>query len=346
MIRRIGRILRRVIFVCLLLAVLLWAGDVLQPKNNAMSDWPNTATFRDFYSLQPDSLDVVFLGSSHGVRAFVPQELYNSYGLTSYNLCSQEQSIGVSYYWLKEALRLHKPQVAVLDPFFVFDYDPEYPLNMEEPYVRLAMDPMQMSPVKLEAVREICASDPEHDLLSYFLPVIRFHAAWQTVTKEAFQQDHTPCLMGYRPKYNEVGIEGFKPISAGEGTKRPMNPVMEKYLERMVQLCEENGVRLLLAKVPGVPWITAEKHNAVKAFADAHDLDFIDFNEEEIFYSGLDYWFGSDSSDPEHPNHWGACKLTDYIGDFLTGEYGLEAHEDSRFEAFSEYYDAWIDQEL
>ena len=115
MIRRMGRILRRVLFVCLLLAVLWQAGEVLQPKKYAEEDMPSTATFRDFYKVEPGTLDVVFLGSSHGVRSFVPQELYNNYGLTSYNLSSQEQSIAISYYWLEEALRLHKPAVAVLD---------------------------------------------------------------------------------------------------------------------------------------------------------------------------------------------------------------------------------------
>lgn len=346
MIRRIGRILRRVIFVCLLLAVLLWAGDVLQPKNGAYSEWPNTATFRDFYKLKPNSLDVVFLGSSHGVRAFAPQELYNSYGLTSFNLSSQEQSIGVSYYWLQEALRLHRPQVAVLDPYFAFDYDEEYPLNMEEGLVRMALDPMRMSPVKARAVREICAADPEHDLLSYFLPVIRYHAAWQNVTAENFRTDDTPGLMGYRPMFYEMGSNRYKPIGEVEGPMMPLNPSMETYLERMAALCEENGVRLLLVKVPGIPWMSVEKHNAIKAFADRHGLDFIDFNEDEVFYGGLDYWFESDNCDTEHSNHWGACKLMDYIGGFITDEYGLEPHEDSDFEAFSEYYENWIDQEI
>ena len=345
MIRRMGRILRRVLFACLLLAVLWQAGEVLQPKKYAHEDMPSTATFRDFYKVEPGTLDVVFLGSSHGVRSFVPQELYNNYGLTSYNLSSQEQSIAVSYYWLEEALRLHKPQVAVLDTFYVFDYDEEYPLNMTEGAVRLALDPMQMSPVKLNAVREICELDPSQDVLSFLMPVVRFHAAWQTLTKESFQPDNTPGLMGYSPAFHEMGEDhNFVPFGEKEGRQLPMNAVMQDYLERMADLCEENGVKLLLVKTPGMPWITPDKHNTMSAFADEHGLDFINFNEYDVYYDGLDFWFAEDNYDTEHANYWGACKLTDYIGNFIVSEYELEAHEDSYFEAFNEYYEAWIDE--
>lgn len=51
----------------------------------------STITYSNFYRLPEESVDVVFLGSSHSLNAFIPQELYNEYGITSYNLSSSSQ---------------------------------------------------------------------------------------------------------------------------------------------------------------------------------------------------------------------------------------------------------------
>lgn len=65
--------------------------------------------------MQKDTVDVLFLGSSHGVTSFLPQELYNQYGITGYNLGCEQQGMVTSYYWLKEALRYQSPKAVVLD---------------------------------------------------------------------------------------------------------------------------------------------------------------------------------------------------------------------------------------
>ena len=63
----------------------------ITPKFFTDTDWPTTTTFAGFYDLDKDSVDVLFLGSSHGVTSFCPQEVYNQYGITSYNLSSDQQ---------------------------------------------------------------------------------------------------------------------------------------------------------------------------------------------------------------------------------------------------------------
>ena len=95
------------------------------------------------------------------------------------------------------------------------------------------------------------------------------------------------------------------------------------YLDKMVALCEENDVELVLIKAPSLYPVWYEEWDAqVEDYAAAHDLKYINFLEhtEEI---GLD--FSTDTYDAGlHLNLYGAVKLTDYFGEWLVEECELE----------------------
>ena len=334
--------IRRFLFLGVLLASIIFAGSILQPSYDAEASWPTTATYRDFYKLKKNSVAVLFMGSSHVVRAFSPQELYNTYGLTSYNLASEEQSMLVTYFWLKEALRTQSPKAVVVDTYFLFDYRPKEPLNASEGNTRKAIDPMRMSRVKAQAIREICELDPEQNPLSYYFPLLRYHDRWKEFNPSELSQRSQPGLMGYKPDFGMSDVSNFEPFSADGGKIMPMMPLMQEYLDRMTALCKEHDIRLILVKTPA-PGQTAEKHNALLRYADEHDLDLIDFNESDVYYGGIDFWFETDCCDNEHANHWGAVKLTEYLGEFLTSECGLEPYEDPYWEESNLLYQQWIE---
>ena len=112
----LGNIIRSAVFLFLLVISLYYINEMLLPKYTLKNNlWPMTSSYNQFYQMEEDSVDVLFLGSSVVVNAFSPQEIYDTYGIRSYNLASEEQSIFLSYYWLKEALRYQNPQVVVLD---------------------------------------------------------------------------------------------------------------------------------------------------------------------------------------------------------------------------------------
>ena len=102
-----------------------------------------------------------------------------------------------------------------------------------------------------------------------------------------------------------------------------MMPLMAEYLDRIVQLCRDRGVALVLVKTPTVIH-TPGRSRAVQDYADEHGLLFVDFNHTDYYYSELSYDFWSDNGDGEHANLWGAEKLTDYMGTLLYDELGVE----------------------
>lgn len=321
---------------------------LITPKFFTDISWPTTTTYAGFYDMEKNTVDVVFLGSSHGVTSFLPQELYDQYGITSYNLGCEQQGMVTSYYWLREALRYQSPKTVVLECYFCFPYMVDEPLNTEESCTRKAFDFMRWSPVKAEAVKTICEIDSKQDAWSYYLPNIRYHTRWAELDKNDYtygdMAGHSE-LKGFAPLYFYLGEEGenFVPhdTAASDG-QAEMAPLMREYLDKITGLCEENGITLILTITPAMA-ADHTKCSAVQAYADEKGLTFISFNEQNV-YRRMDYQIAVDNCDDGHPNVWGAVKVTDYMGAVLDEQFDVESRTDHQWEETKEDYAFLMDQ--
>ncbi len=323
------------LLVTLIIAAVL-AGELFKPKFLNDNYWPLDVTYQSFYEMDNNSVDTVFLGSSHAISAFSPQELYDACGIRSFNLSSEEQSLVVSYYWLKEALRFQKPEAVVLDMVVCFPYI-DTPYNCNEASIRKAIDPMKWSGVKLEAVQAINALDANETLASYLFPIIRYHARWNDLSANdiRFWPKQNTSLKGYAVLSEDAGIEDYEPLNPKEGvTPAGMQENMKRYLEKICTLCEENGIRLILVNTPYLE-TTNEVHEAVAGFAAEHNLRYVDFNEQSVIEE-MAFDFPHDMADAGHANNFGAVKLTDYIGNILLEE-GVTPVQDPQYEVSREY---------
>ena len=344
---RLRYVIKAAAFLTVLCLCLGFFSVLLTPKYYQEDIYPTTSTFCEFYQLEKNSVDVLFLGSSHAVTAFDPCVLYENWGLTSYNLGSEQQSLLISYYWLKEALRYQKPSAVVLDTYFLFPYYNSSPINAKEAYLRKALDFMRRSPVFFEAVHEITKTEPEQSAVSYLFPGVRYHDRLHTLTEKDYQFSrlvHTEGLMGYGMLLYESEDERYEPIDMfGDADPDEMVPLMADCLDRIVSLCEENDIALILTKTPAVGQ-TAEKSQCTQNYADEHGLMFIDFNDSSVYFSELEYNFYSDNSDNEHANLWGANKITNYLGGILTDEWMLEGQEHPAWDALSDRHEARLEE--
>ncbi|UKI58853.1 MAG: hypothetical protein L6V81_05760 [Clostridium sp.] len=63
---------------------------------------------KGYFNEKENSLDVIFMGNSDTYRGISPMEIWNSYGITSYNYVSPGQRMWTGYYMLNEALETQK----------------------------------------------------------------------------------------------------------------------------------------------------------------------------------------------------------------------------------------------
>ena len=329
------------IFLLILLVCVKFTNILLTPKYFYTNDWPTTSTYVGFYQMDKDTVDVIFLGSSHAVSGFSPQQLYNEYEIRSYNLGCEQQNLVTSYFWLKEALRYQTPEVIVLDTYLLFPQENVGPLNSIEGCTRKAFDFMKWSPIKMEAVHQICGIDSTQDRLSYYMPNIRYHARWTELDKEDYASLGMFTkfeLKGYSMLEKESGIQNFNPFEIGEKQeKEQIMEYMEKYLLEVIELCKKEDIQLLLVKTPCI-YETENRYHATKAIAEHYDIPFLDFNEKSMYHD-LGYCFETDNYDSGHANMRGAQKLTTYIGDLLVKEFEVTQQYDIQWEQTKQYYE-------
>lgn len=330
--KRSVRLIANTLFVILLIFIIVVINQILVPKYTIRnSKWPTTTTYNQFYEMEPNSIDVLFLGASVVVNAYNPQELYDKYGIRSYNLGSEQQSLFLSYYWLEEALRFQNPKVVVVDTSFLVNIHPESPLNTTEPLVRKCIDPMRFSKVKYKAVHDLCAIDSSQSELSYYLTNIRFHSRWSDLTEQDFilNQKNDISLKGFGPLY-EYGPDSYTPFySTDENVTYEFNQLMVEYLDKIIELCNKNNISLILTSLPGLK-MNDGLNNAIVSYANMRGVQYLNFYDNDLYNKlGLEL---PRESIIEHSNIWGSIKLTDYLGDILLNEYEVQPVRDMQFE--------------
>jgi len=272
---------------------------------------------REYYDSSMDH-DVIMIGDCEVYANFSTIGLWEEYGITSFIRGSPQQLVWHSYYLLEDTLRHanQKPQVVVFNIMAMQYGKPQY-----EPYNRLTLDGMRMSPVKIRAI-EASRLDDE-DWLSYFFPLLRYKDHWRELGSEDFRYFfHNP----------RVSVSGFMirsdtvPVSFIPEPMRLANYQFSDksyyYLERMVELTNELDIDLVLIKAPNLyPYWHSEWDEQIIAFADENNLLYINFLEytDDI---GLDWSIHSFNAGL-HLNVFGAELMSAYFGGILQNEFDL-----------------------
>ena len=97
-------------FIVLMGALMLYGVFVLTPSHDY-----GICSMLNLYQQPGNTVDVLVAGSSVAYSGTNTNVLWEAYGISSYDLCGAEQPFWSTYYQLKEALRLQRPKLIVLD---------------------------------------------------------------------------------------------------------------------------------------------------------------------------------------------------------------------------------------
>ncbi len=307
----------KIILVLLVFCLVLSAVTILlQPKY--MTDLVEGSMLSQYYR-EAGGHDVIFVGDCEVYANFTPMEMYRTQGITAYVRGSSQQLIWQSYYVLKETLEYETPKVVVLNVNAM-----RYSEPVSEAFHRLTIDKMRWSDEKVGIIR--ASMMEEETFLSYVFPILRYHSRFDELTKEDFQyflrtKDNT--WNGHLVNQNVLPVESLP-------TKRVLadyafGEICWDYLEQMRQLCEDNGVELILIKAPSVyPYWYEEYDAQIQEYADKNGLAFYNFLDyvEEI---GIDYQLDT-YDEGLHLNLAGATKLSKFFANILAREHGIPDH--------------------
>ena len=101
----------------ILLVILCLLSKVFIPKNNTLEAGigKRKQPASGILTEPENTIDVLVLGDSESYNSYIPLELWNQYGFTSYVCGTPAQRISNSYEYLKSVFNTQKPKIVILE---------------------------------------------------------------------------------------------------------------------------------------------------------------------------------------------------------------------------------------
>lgn len=249
---------------------------------------------------------IAIIGSSRASHHYDPQIIADSLGVKVYNYGIEGTNIYTDVAVLSMLLNhaAQKPQIVILDlsesdVCDVPQWNTEH-LDYLFPYID--------EPVIDSLLAEIL--DPRELAAVHLSALYRHNSRLLDYVKYALSNNNSKC--------NSVGFNGMNALSCKwEGQpQRSIQPSYDicqtkmKYLERFMQLCQTNGIDLVVATSPYYKQLPDKQHwvEEIKNMANKHAVTYLYHEQDADFLSHPD-WF----NEPYHLNAQGAAVYTKKI---------------------------------
>lgn len=292
-------LLKCLFFVVCMAAVVFYAGEKYKEaaKHNVVNYFTK-ARYDEFYELEKNSLDMVFLGSSHSYCTFDPANFSDALSARSHQMGTPLQHMDTSYYALREILQYQKPKVLVLEVYWDM-LDDAFEMKQANSFFEVLRNDVLYQ----EYVKKVF---PLNEKVKYHIFAMRYQADYfayegnqlQKKVTEKFgytipkREEETNGIEEYR-KYGYVYCNTVMPASEYEETNQFKNldgktvsfhKAQLSYLEKIVSLCQQENIELVFVTAP-IANVSMEYiknydaiYNITANLADRYEIPYIDYN--------------------------------------------------------------------
>lgn len=297
-----------VCFVLVTACTLLYLSSMLQV--HGISD----STQNGFFSQPEDSVDILLLGNCHAYSAWIPSVIEKETNARAFMLGAGNMDAKVMYYYLKAALKHQSPECVVIEPFAFAVYDSYVSQDDLATSVRMnVLDlpfPDRMSYV-FDSIR-----DGEENWLYTLLPIGFFHENWKQF--EQFGMQTESADKGWLSfGENEIPYPEKLLSQDNQTEKLDISEYSRKYLDMILNLLEENNIKVLFAVSPYyVSNSEFSVYNYLKAMSEKNDYAFLNMADNaELIKMDFKRSFMNDF---RHVNSEGAKVVSRFLGDFIS----------------------------
>lgn len=276
-------VLKSIIFAILLVLIIQIVGISLLPQSTMRKyGYKNTMTY-PILEEKENQIDVLAVGDSLTYSSVSPMEVWDQYGYTMYDCSTQGMTVKKAYEYIKIATKHEHPKIILLESNILFRNAQNVPWHN-----------------KLK------------DYLYTYFPILKYHNNWKKIGEPEGEYLSEP-YKGY------VYITTKTPFRLKHQKLKPLggsriNSENSELFLKIIELCKENNIKLVLISTPSrVSWRMA-KHNATNQVAKKYNLEYIDLNlVEELKID----WYNETKDSGDHLNHFGAKKISRYLGEYL-----------------------------
>ncbi|MBP5280903.1 MAG: hypothetical protein J6Z22_00200 [Lachnospiraceae bacterium] len=265
-----------------------------------------------FARFEKDSVHTVFIGNSHQYCSIDPDLLHEEYGIDTFMLATAGQTVPMSYYAALEAIEFQHPERIIFEVSYCANDFRTISPEMSHYF----FDCMPACKARSLALKDLVGKDA----INYLIPLSTYHGRWKELTEMDFS-DQAVSERGGVHYEQKVWNDEIPLVDEWEST--PMPEEMEKYMDLLVELCQENGVELILYAAPFNTLYTGDDHLVEDLLNRERIFNYVGEYalEKGIEYHNLFYeleWIGlagDDWMDRQHLNYFGQQKFTRYMAD-------------------------------
>ena len=306
-IKRLGRIALFMVILLIILLVLSELSTMLAISDDKLVQKSNKSRYL-IQREEANTIDVLITGDSLSYSTFSPMELWHNQGISAYVSGQPGQNIVQTYTFLQKALKTQSPKLVILETDTMFN----------------GMNNDKVTPIKFAATEWV------YDHLS----ILRNHDMWKTlIAGKSYPQDN---YKGFSFRCKLSPYTGGDYMQATEDVA-PLPEVVTTYMDKINQLCQENGAELMLISSPSPKNFNYSRHNAIAQYAAKKGYRYLDLNLQ-LNELGID-WSADSLDGGDHLNFRGAIKASDYLASYLAENYTLTDHrEDSAYAEWNRLY--------
>lgn len=317
---KIINFIKGLFIIILAVAIVATCSHVLTLKSE-----DGISQFKSFYKQDKDTIDLLFMGSSHTYCNISTGVIWENYGITSFDLGGAEAPLWSTYYQMREAFKYQHPDVLALevstaairpslDPPEFWIEDNDYGMKWNENRINLLK--VQTNGWLYKRI---------------VFPLSTMHQRYSELTKDDFvDKNNRKSYKGYDYREADVSFEVEDVSDVTEMAQ--ITDRAEEYLYKIIDLCREENVELWFFITP---YVTNAEHQAIfnyiENIAVEQGIPYVNLNEPE-YLEALDFDYGTDMADELHVDIGGSIKLSNYLGEYLQKEYNLADHRgDARY---------------
>ena len=329
-----------IITLCLTVCLLAYLTDLMERKSS-------DSKYADFFT-QDEDFNVLFMGTSHVMNAVYPMELWDDYGIISYNFGGHSNRIATTYWVMENALDYTSPDLVVIDCYLISN---SWKCSDIFSNLHLSLDAFPTSVTKAKAIWDLLddpyldeaiengtvkESDEPRTKIGLLWDFSVFHNRWNEINRDDFETSIN-LEKGAESRIN-VTRGQLNKIAASK--KMESGTISESYLRKMIEDCQSRGIDVLLTYLPFPASKKQQKEaNYVYDLADEYGVNYINFLDLNLIDYQTDLY-----DEASHLNPSGARKVTDYLGEYIVSHYSVKDQRDNSNYAFwKQDYEEYIE---
>lgn len=344
---RIRKLMRAICFCLLFVILFVFLSGAFIPRTGTTEDGMESRISKAYRGEPRDSIDTVFIGNSDIYRAISPVDLFHQTGITSAIAGRPNKQLSEVPGDIRDILRYQNPKTIVLETDCMFSgTNPGFkkgisPLEAEAAKVNVAgQTPSKATNADVAGQAPSKATNaPQQNIfakckallqegdsaflaaLNYKFPLVKYHDNWKHLKLTTFLQPRGKYHFSNKGMAYANTVKAYpfgnEYMQLSGGKHAMLSEEKLDQFQKIYDLCDRNGIRLVLLTVPSANTWNKGKSDTVKQLAKKYDLTYYDYNRQ--LPAGFN-WVTDSKDGGNHLNYAGASAVTKDLAKKLTDD--------------------------